>query len=179
MDSNQKYFLKTERLGFGIWRENDIGLATSLWGDKEVTKYIANSISQQDIKDRLRKEIDTFQKYGMQYFPVFSLETNDHIGCCGLWPYKIEEELYELGYHLKPAYWGRGYATEAAKTMIVYAFDVLKINKLFARHHPDNNASKNVLLKSGFQYKQDDFFAPTGLYHLSYQLDKNNWIKGK
>ena len=39
MNKSKKYFLKTSRLGFRQWCEDDLGIATGLWGDYEVTKF--------------------------------------------------------------------------------------------------------------------------------------------
>ena len=46
--------------------------------------------------------------------------------------------------------------------------------KLFVGHHPHNAASQKVLLKLGFQYLSDRFYEPTGLYHPSYEMKRNN-----
>lgn len=164
------YFLKTDRLGFARWQEGDFDLALSLWGNPEVTKYIsANGIfTEEQIQSRLNKEIDNDKLYGVQYWPIFHLETNEHIGCCGLRPYDLEKGIYELGFHLKSQYWGKGYAFEAASAAIRFAFENLKAANLFAGHNPNNAASKKLLEKLGFKYTHDEFYPPTGLKHPSY-----------
>ena len=167
---NRPYFLKTERTGFSEWTENDIDLATLLWGNPAVTKYIcaAGRFTDQEIRDRLAKEIENKNRYHVQYWPIFSLETGEFIGCCGLRPYEAELPAFELGAHLRPEFWGRGIATEAAHAAIRYAFDHLAAKNLFAGHHPNNIGSKNLLTKLEFQYIGDHFYAPTQLYHPSY-----------
>lgn len=166
----REYFLRTERLGFSQWREEDLDLAFSLWGDPEVTRYIsANGIfSGQEIKARLQKEIKNNELYGVQYWPIFGLETAEHIGCCGLRPYNLEKGIYELGFHLKSRHWGKGYAYEAAAAVIRHALDKLHAANLFAGHNPHNAASKRLLEKLGFKYSHDEFYPPTGLHHPSY-----------
>lgn len=54
--------------------------------------------------------------------------------------------------------------------VITHAFTTLHAAALFAGHHPHNKASQKVLQKLGFTYLADEFYAPTGLYHPSYQL---------
>ena len=168
----REYFLKTNRVGFSEWRKEDMKLAELLWGDPDVTKYICASgrFSKDDIIDRLDKEVDNNKRYNVQYWPVFELNSNELIGCCGLRPYK--DRKYEFGCHLRPKYWGKGYAMEAAKAVISYAFSVLKAEGLFAGHNPNNKASSKLLRKLGFQYIGDEFYEPTGLYHPSYELRK-------
>ena len=166
------YFMKTERIGFSTWTEDDVDFAETLWGDHEVTKLICASgiFTKEEIAKRLKTEIGNGAEYGVQYWPIFALDTNELIGCCGLRPRKEKE--YEIGFHLRPEFWGMGYAKEAAEAVIAYAFTVLKAEKLFAGHNPKNLASQKVLAKLGFAYIGDEYYEPTGLYHPSYE--RNN-----
>jgi RimJ/RimL family protein N-acetyltransferase len=167
----REYFLKTERLGFSKWTANDTELAFGLWGDPEVTKLICASgaFTDQEVRDRLATEIRNGEVYGVQYWPIFELTTGRHAGCCGLRPYDLPNGVYELGFHLRRAVWGQGYAVEAALAVIKYAFDTLDAKGLFAGHNPKNVASRKILLeKLGFAYVGDVFYPPTGLNHPSY-----------
>ena len=170
---DRAYFLKTKRIGFSQWSENDLPLAQSLWGDPAVTRYIcaSGSFSQSDIENRLQCELKNEKFFGIQYWPVFELTSGELIGCCGLRP--RGEKQYELGFHLRPQFWGQSIAVEAAKAVIAYAFDVLQAESLFAGHNPHNVNSAKVLKKLGFFCVGDEFYAPTGLNHPSYVLEKN------
>lgn len=59
---------------------------------------------------------------------------------------------YELGYWLGESWWGRGFATEAARQAVCFAFERLGAKKLTSGHFPDNPASGRVLEKCGFRY---------------------------
>jgi RimJ/RimL family protein N-acetyltransferase len=59
----------------------------------------------------------------------------------------------ELGYWLGVPYWGKGYATEAAKAVVEYGFKELKLHRIFASHFPNNPASGRVLQKIGMSYE--------------------------
>jgi RimJ/RimL family protein N-acetyltransferase len=59
----------------------------------------------------------------------------------------------ELGYWIGLPYWGRGYATEAASTMVGYGFDELGLNRIQAHHLARNPASGRVLEKAGFTHE--------------------------
>lgn len=167
------YFMKTLRIGFSNWEEDDVELARSLWGDPQVTRYICASgkMSEEEITHRLKLEMTNQMKYHVQYWPIFTLDSHELIGCCGLRPYK--DYQYEMGIHLRPRFWNKGYALEACKAVIDYAFNYLHAESLFAGHHPKNKASQKLLIKLGFQYVRDEFYKPTGLYHPSYKLKKN------
>lgn len=90
----------------------------------------------------METEIANELKYQVQYWPIFDLDSNELIGCCGLRPHK--ENQYEIGFHLRPDFWGKGYATEAGRIVIEYAFHDLHAEGLFAGHNPKNIASKTA-----------------------------------
>jgi ribosomal-protein-alanine N-acetyltransferase len=141
-----------------------------LWGDPEVTRLIGGPFSDEQVRERLAREIANFCEHGVQYWPMFLLATEEHVGCCGLRPYNRADRVLELGFHVKRAHWRQGYAQEAARAVIAYAFDSLGASTLFAGHSPANESSRHLLAKLGFRYARDEFYAPTGLYHPSYLL---------
>jgi ribosomal-protein-alanine N-acetyltransferase len=167
------YFLTTERLGFRRWRDTDFDLAVALWGDPEVTRPIdaRSPLGTHQIRARLTEEVATDHEHGVQYWPVFLLATGEHVGCCGLRPRQPENHLFELGVHIRSAFWRRGYAYEAVTGVIDYAIDHLGVRSLFAGHNPANEASRRLLRKLGFRYTHDEYYAPTGLDHPSYILE--------
>ncbi|MBW2427750.1 MAG: GNAT family N-acetyltransferase [Deltaproteobacteria bacterium] len=172
MSKGEKYFLKTNRLGFRLWCENDLDIAIGLWGDYEVTKYFdaRGQWSRDEVRERLAKEIANAKEYGVQYWPIFLLMTNKHVGCCGLRPYDLSQRIYEIGFHIGSNQWRRGYAREAAAAVIDYAFNTLTVHGLFAGHNPKNAVSQHLLKQLGFRYTHDEYYPPTGLNHRSYAL---------
>jgi RimJ/RimL family protein N-acetyltransferase len=170
MPHGLKYFMTTDRLGFRHWRLADLPLALALWTDPEVTRLIGGPLSPQQVGQKLAGEIATQDASGIQYWPMFLRVTGEHVGCAGLRPYRPAEGIYELGFHLLTAYWGRGLAEEAARAVIGHAFKTLGANGLFAGHHPENAASRRILEKLGFRHTHDELYPPTGLLHRSYFL---------
>lgn len=166
-----RYFLRTERLGFRPWNADDFGLAMGLWGDERITRLIGGPFSREQVRERLAREMANQDAHGVQYWPIFLLMGGEHLGCCGLRPYQPEKRIYEIGFHLRPAYWGRGYAGEAARAVMAFAFDKLDAAGLFAGHNPKNDASRRLLIKLGFRYTHDEYYRPTGLNHPSYMLE--------
>lgn len=166
------YLLKTDRLGFRKWKEDDLKLAMELWGDFEVTKLIdaRGELNEEQVKQKLDDQIKMEKEFGIQYFPIFLLENEEFVGCCGLRPYDLEKDIYEIGFHINQKFWRQGFASEAAKAMIDYAFKNLNAKELFAGHNPKNEGSKNLLTKLGFTYTHDELYEPTGLNHPSYLL---------
>lgn len=176
----RNYFMQSERIGFSIWTLEDLELADLLWGSKDVTQFICASgeFTKEDIENRLSLEVHNQEAYGVQYWPIFELCTQELIGCCGLRPFKGEPNAYEIGFHLRKKYWGYGYAQEAGKKALAYAFSILKVECVYAGHNPHNTRSQSVLKKLGFEYIGDDFYEPTGLMHPSYKIcERGNKLK--
>ena len=168
------YFLRSQRLGFRCWREDDLPLAISLWGDPEVTKFIdtRKRLSNDDVKEILDRYISMQQQHGIQYWPIFLLESGEHVGCSGLRPRDLANGVYELGVHICASRWRQHLAEEAASAVIDYAFGTLMATGLFAGHNPNNNASRSLLCKLGFRHTHDEYYPATGLEHPSYFLKR-------
>ena len=64
-----------------------------------------------------------------------------------------ETENAQLGYWIGKPYWNHGYATEAAKAVVAYGFEVLKLNRIHAYCFKRNATSGRVLEKIGMQYE--------------------------
>jgi [ribosomal protein S5]-alanine N-acetyltransferase len=172
MQSSETYFLKSPRLGIRHWTKEDLTLALAVWGDSAVTRFVGGPFSAEQVAQRLDQEIASQNTYGIQYWPIFLLETGEHVGCAGMRVYNLEEKIYAMGFYLRPKFWGRGFSTEAGRSVITYAFDTLVASALFAGHHPENAASKKVLAKLGFQFTHKQLYPPTGLEHDSYLLKR-------
>ena len=69
----KQYFMTTDRLGFGVWTENDTDLAATLWRDEDVTRYARDGgpFTDEEIQDLLRREINNQNEYGVQYWPIY------------------------------------------------------------------------------------------------------------
>ncbi len=158
----------TERLVFRTWRDDDHALAWSLFGDPEVTALVGGPFDDAAVRARLATEITNLRTHGIQYWPLFLRTSDDFIGCCGLKPRTAT--VHELGFYLRPEHHGHGYAVEAGRAVIAYAFDVLGVDALFAGHHPENAGSRRVLERLGFRYVYDELYPPTGLQHPGYEL---------
>lgn len=172
-----EFFLTSEQLGFRRWKQEDLNLAILLWGNHDVTKFFDSSdkFTNEKVKERLQKEIETEEFTGLQYWPVFLQNINEFVGCCGLRPYDLKNMILELGVHLLPVYWGKGLAQEAAKAVMEYAFTKLKANSLFAGHNPENKASEKLVKRLGFKFRNYEYYPPTGLEHASYLLKKEDY----
>jgi [ribosomal protein S5]-alanine N-acetyltransferase len=173
VDVVDEYFLRTARLGFRCWTKADVRLARELWGDIEVTRFFGGPFSTEEIDERLRREIDRMSTLKFQYWPIHLLSNEDLVGCCGLRPYRPDDGIHELGFHLRPKYWGQGLAREAADAVIDFAFATIGAKALSAGHHPGNRNSKKVIEKLGFRYSHDEYFPRLQMNIPYYRLSRN------
>ena len=158
----------TPRLVFRTWRDDDLAFALALFGDARVTALVGGPFDEAQIQARLAAEIANERAHGFQYWPIFA--NTVFVGCCGLKP--RAPRVPELGFYLVPSAHGKGYAVEAARAVIDFAFDHLHAESIFAGHHPSNAASRRTLEKLGFRYTHDELYPPTGLVHPGYEKTK-------
>ena len=170
------FFLKTNRIGFRCWSKGDFQLASALWGSPEVTQFIVvKPLTDQEIQEKLDEEVLSMSQSGVQYWPIFSLESGRHLGCCGLRKYKESLSTLEIGFHLNREFWGYGYAKEAASAIIDYALNSLSVGRLAAGHHPQNISSKKLLASLNFEFSHFELYEPTGLQHPMYFLEEKKY----
>lgn len=150
----------TERITFGRWQRSDVDQASRLWCDPRVMHYLGGPYTREEVVERLEREIANDEALGVQYWPLFI--DGDFAGCCGLKPC---DGGLEIGFHLLPQFWRSGYASEAARAVIAYAFDELHASALYAGHHPENDASRALLERLGFTQIGTHYFARTALQH--------------
>lgn len=75
------------------------------------------------------------------------------IGWCGLHRWNPDQRSVSLGYCFGEAAWGHGYATEAARAALRWAFDTLNLNRVQTEADTRNRASARVLEKLGFVHE--------------------------
>jgi [ribosomal protein S5]-alanine N-acetyltransferase len=64
-----------------------------------------------------------------------------------------EHQHGEVGYWVGQAYWGHGYASEAAAAVLTHGFSALGLNRIYARHFARNPASGRVMQKIGMRHE--------------------------
>ena len=100
----------------------------------------------------IRACADAYKKDEAINFAITLRTDKNLIGAIGL-ELEPENERAELGYWIGKPYWNHGYATEAARVVVAYSFEVLKLNRIYAYHFTRNPASGRVLEKVGMRYE--------------------------
>src|SRR5512146_1628111 len=138
--------LRTERLILRLHRDEDIPVLVHLLGAKEVaatTLRIPHPYTEADARAFLKAQESPASK-----FAIVEIASGELVGGIGL---SVEERHMhaELGYWIGVPYWGKGYATEAARALVTWAFGELGLQRVHACHAAANAASGAVLRKLG------------------------------
>ena len=141
--------LLTPRLRLRPFGPGDAEVIHTIYSDPVVMRYVATGpMSDLAVTERLIDDYNAHQqRHGFSFWAVLERSSGQLIGDAGL--YRTPAGEVELGYTLGAAWWGRGYATEAASRWLSVAFDELDIDEVVALAEPANVASLHVLTKLG------------------------------
>jgi RimJ/RimL family protein N-acetyltransferase len=109
---------------------------------------------------------DRWEREGFGYWVFYDGQTGAAVGRGGL---GSSEFGVEVGWAVGPDQRGRGYATEIGAAAIGVAFDLMGLTSVVAYTEPDNDASRRVMDKLGFEYEREVEHA--GLPHVLYRLN--------
>jgi len=172
--------LETERLQLRAPRLEDAKIVANLANDRRIaenTARVPHPYRRADAEDF----IAAANRNGGETVFVVTLRDSALIGACGL---MIDErETPEIGYWLGAKYWGKGYATEAARALIDHAFTDLDCEALQAAARVTNPASRRVLEKCGFQWTGAGLLRVRALNSSApvdrFRLDRGLWASIK
>ena len=75
----------------------------------------------------------------------------EFLGYIGFWTINRESDRAEIGYALKPEYWNKGYMNKALEIIVSFGFEVMGLHRIEVKVNPDNERSRTLLEKRGFQ----------------------------
>ncbi|MDO5027409.1 MAG: GNAT family N-acetyltransferase [Tissierellia bacterium] len=171
----QKIF-ESDRLYFRRFTFKDVGRVTYLFNDEEVSKYFSSlpfPYKESHAKEWIGHQNENF-KYDLVYdFAIVDKRDDRIIGSISMFNV-VKHKKTSIGYMIGRDYWGRGYATEALKAVIEYAFSIKGFHKLYAQFIEGNLASERVMQKAGMIFEskryhevlKNDRFLNTIVYYL-------------
>ena len=175
MTKSQTIVFETDRLLLRHLILDDLDKLFALYQDAEIRQYFPEGIlSYEDTKEELEWHMNGHPEYPeLGLWATIHKGTGKFIGRCGLLPWEIDGKLeVEIAYLLDKSFWGQGLATEAAKGILRYGFETLKLSRLICLIDPENIASQNVAKRIGMTLERrvdgiagDNF--PTLIYSIS------------
>ena len=147
--------LKTKRLILRQISVKDSSEIAKIGNDKEISyftyywPYPLTISKTRKIISEIEKEWK--EKKTVVMFKIQLKETKKTIGVLDIYDIDRRDKHAKTGYWLGRNYWGKGYALEAVKGVIKFAFNNLNLNKIFADTLTDNLSSNKLLEKAGFR----------------------------
>ena len=144
--------LETERLLLRPFRPADIDPYAEMCADSEVMEFLnatGSPISRADAWRQMAMYLGHWELRGFGTWAVEERGTGAFVGRVGLhfpegWPDR------ELGWTIARKFWGRGYASEAARAAIAHAFGTLGWTHLVSLIHPNNHRSARLAERLGY-----------------------------
>lgn len=156
--------IETERLLIRPWREEDRDPFFAINSDPEVMRYIRPSTSRAESDDGVDRQIAAQAEHGFCFWALERKADGAFLGVCGLRPGVPETPIaddLEIGWRLGRAFWGEGYAREAAAACLAWAFAEADAARVAAITVPANIRSWRLMERLGMVRRPDlDFLHP-------------------
>ena len=166
--------LETERLILRYLTADDVDAIFAVIGDAEAMKYYTQPFSRDDAQRWIDRSLERYRTDGYGLFAVVLKSSGEVIGNCGLMRQEVEDEsMLEVGYHIRRDHWGKGYATEAARGCMEYAFRQLAAKKIISLIVPENLPSRRVAERNGMQAERQVMFHERP--HLMYSVAREDY----
>ena len=167
--------LTTERLTLRQLVINDDQEIFTLRSDGEINKYLDRQRSNtiDDARNFINKVNENINKGDSLYWAITLSDKNILVGTICLFGFSDENYKCEIGYELLTNFQGQGIMKEAVEKVIDYAFNTIKIQKIEASLHRDNQRSIKLLEKLTFRNSNEPDKTNPDLicYHLTNSID--------
>lgn len=177
---------ETERLHLRQWQTRDFEAFAALNADPQVVEYFPEPLSSRASHAMARKIRSLITQRGWGFWAVEVKGGESFIGFCGLHiPATILpfSPCVEIGWRLSAAHWGKGYASEAARSVLDVAFEQLALPEIVSFTAVGNQRSRRVMERIGMAYSgefehpalpEDSHLRP----HVLYRLRREQYISG-
>ncbi len=184
--------LYSERLMLTPFSKDEQDMAIAMFTDADVLRYAGGPMPEEDI----RASMDHWTRRGgngcIGVWCIKDRDSEEKLGSVALLPIPVEakstdyslvipgsmpEGDIEVGYFLKQSAWGNGYATEACRRIVRFAFEESPLTEIVATFDKGNVASRNVLEKVGFV--NHGTRRCYGVDGVDYRLRREDWLASR
>jgi len=178
--------LKTDRLLLRQWTQDDFLPFAEMCSDMDVMEFFPKPQTQNESYRMGQKIQSLINDRGWGFWAVEVPNQYKFVGFVGLHIPKDDmpfSPCVEVGWRLSKQYWGKGYATEAAKAALEYAFNILNLNEVVSFTTLANVRSVNVMKKIGMHNSGQNFMHPdiaashSQCEHVLYKISQSEWQK--
>ncbi len=156
MADESSALFETPRLTLKPVAESDADLLLAVWNDPTFIHYVSDRgiRTVEQAREAIREgPASLFEIYGYGPYRVVRKSDGESLGICGLFRREFLNDP-DLGYAVLPGFRGEGYASEAARQVLVIASVVFGLKRVKALISPANAASIHVIEKLGFEYER-------------------------
>jgi RimJ/RimL family protein N-acetyltransferase len=180
--------LPTERLVLRDWRVEDRERFAAINADPEVMEYFPSTLTRPQSDAMVDRIEGHLTQHGWGLWAVEVVESHDFIGFVGLARPNFEAHFtpaVEIGWRLARGTWGNGYAPEAGRAALAFAFDQLGLDEVVSFTAVANAKSRRVMEKLGLSRDPNgDFDHPNGpagsplRRHVLYRIGRAEYSAG-
>jgi RimJ/RimL family protein N-acetyltransferase len=175
--------LETERLLLRPYRDDDFALLYAMQSDADVVRWLYNEPRDEEETRALlaRKVAGTALAAEDDWLSVVVTlrTTGEGVGDIALHWVSVEHRTGEIGFTFHPAHQGRGYATEAARPLLDFAFRAMGLHRVIGRTEARNRGSARVLEKLGMRLEahlvENEFVKGEWQSELCYAILAHEW----
>jgi len=174
--------IETDRLFLRELEIADSGPLSLVLSDPESMRYYPVPFSPEKVDRWIAWNIENYRTFGFGLWAVVLKDSGEMIGDCGITMQDIEgSRIPELGYHIRKTYCGKGYASEAARACMAYAFSVLGLESIVSYMKADNLPSRRVAEKNGMSFVRNFRKEISGVRvdEALYRISKQEFLKKK
>jgi RimJ/RimL family protein N-acetyltransferase len=158
--------LETERLVLRPYTGGDLENLHAVYSQPDVARWLYyEALTLEQSREKLARKIadcELTEEHGLS--AAVQLRDGTYVGDAVLFDFSAEHKTIELGFSFDPRHQGKGYATEAARALLDWAF-AQGLHRVIGRLEPRNTPSARVLEKLGMR--------------LEGHLVENEWVKGE
>jgi RimJ/RimL family protein N-acetyltransferase len=147
--------LRTPRLELRPWRAADRAPLAALNADPEVMEFMPRRLTQAESEELAASAQRVLEQRGWGLWALATYPQQEFLGFVGLNPVSFAAPFTpctEVLWRLKRAAWGHGYATEAARACLDFAFATLALPEMVAFTVPANRRSRAVMERLGMRH---------------------------
>ncbi len=175
--------VETERLRLRRFGPADVELLVDLDSDLEVMRFLTGEVTPREeiVQEALPGMLRVYDEHpGLGTFAAEEKDGGVFVGWFGLQP-TANATTVDVGYRLNRKAWGKGYATEATRMLIDYAFAELGVDRVVADTMAVNHRSRAVMRRSGLRFVRlwhehfEDPLPGTEFGEVEYAIDRRTW----
>ena len=178
--------LKTERLLLRRWRDEDFTPFAAMNADPLTMRFMPSVLTADETRALMERLEEHHRLHGFGVWAVEATGVAPFIGFTGLQRVSFDAPFLpaiEIGWRLAPAFWGKGYATEAAQAALRMGFEGLNLDQIVSFTVEANKPSWSVMERLGMHRDTAEDFdhprLPVGhplRRHILYRMKRSAWL---